>query len=683
MGIPAEVYREKIEISPLQTVYDEGFIMPEPRTLYSMIYHHLQMENINTFIQEVSVHRQSLSFSMSDLIPVIVHLVKNHRIFLSPDTMAALTVLSMNQPDISSLVASLSEVNPPKGQVGRMPLPLTTTIGLVRDIRIDEASSGSAMSDEVRSQLDKVGAAVFQVLKKRLKHPFFWNPKQYRFGILKLDNLEDITAKGSSLELALAICLYSHLTKMPVPANVSATAAVKRNGAVLQVDGLDLKLAALHQERHYITSILVSDRQTLPQPLPPGITICPVKTLEQAIGELFPDPIPFSSVDAQLDLTSEIRKIKFLYDEYYLDSCIQYTTDVIQYLEDGYRKKNIPDQQRIPALFTCYWRKGSCWCHKGNIQRAFVDLKQAIKLGGPVEGKPQYVVYTEYLNCRINFAVILKDVFRYPEAEVEHRSIQEEMEKGHVTDTICAKNLSSWSQLCLAQGKYPDAEALQKEAIQKINPEEKYRNQGYLAQIYFRSGRLDLAKKQLDRASKKLNELSEEIRQKNLPFFHWFFSEFYYRQAALPKESKRQIRMYPLEKVLALYPSVVSYTHALVYKFGGLARLLQGDESTGLELLSQSIDYLEKHQTQPMLHLLGVTVRAERAIYWMGKQQLDKARKDILHIRNFLRSRKDIGHFFKPELDALTPCLRPKQVAINHLEALQQAIFSIINKIPY
>ena len=683
MGIPAEVYREKITANPLLTVYDEGDAMTEPKTLYATISHHLQMGNVNAFIQKVSENRQKLRFSMSDFTPIIIHLVKNHREVLSPDTMAASTALAKDQPDISSLLASLPDINLPKGQVGQMPLLLTTGIGLVRDIRIEEATPDATTSDEVRTQLDKVGAAVFQVLRKRLKHPFFWNPKQYRFGILKLGEREDLPAKGSSMELALAICLYSHITQLPVPADVSATAAVNRNGSVLSVDGLDLKLAALHRERHYIARVLVSDRQVLPQTLPPGITICPVKTLEQAIGELFPDPIPFSSVDALLDLTAEILKIESLYVEYFLDSCIQYASNVIEHLEDKSRKKTLPDQQRIPALFACYWRRGSCWCHKGDIRRAFDDLKKAIQLGRPVQGKPQYVDYTKYLNCRINFAVTLKDVFRYPEAEAEHRGIQDEMERGHVTDTEYAKNLSAWSQLSLAQGKYLDAEALQKKAIQKIKPEERYRNLGYLAQIYFRSGRLDLAKKQLDHARSRLNELSEEIRQRNLPFFHWFFSEFCYRQASISKGSKRQIWMDSLEKVVDQYREVNSYTHALVYKFGGLARLLQGDEAIGLALLLQSIDYLEKHQTQPMLQLLSATVMAERAIYWMGKQQLDEARMDILAVRDFLKSRKDISHFFKNEIEALMPCLRFKHFTPDHLPALQQAISSIVNKVPY
>lgn len=657
--------------------------MIEPKTLYAMISHHLQMGNINAFIQDVSENCQRLRFSMSDFTPAIVHLVKNHRMVLSPDTMAALTALAKNQPVISSLLTSLPEIELPNGQVGQMPLLLTTGIGLVRDIRIEEVSPDATMSDEARSQLDKVGAAVFKVIRKRLKHPFSWNPKQYRFGILKLGEQEDLPAKGASLELALAICLYSHITQLPVPADVSATAAVNRNGAVLSVDGLDLKLAALHQERHYVSRVLVSDQQVLPQTLPPGITICPVKTIEHAIGELFPDPLPFSSVDAQLDLTAEIKKIEALYGEYLIDSCIQYATDVIQYLEDKTGKKTLTDQQRIPALFACYWRKGSCWCHKGDIRRAFYDLKKAIQLGRPVKGKPRYVDYTDYLNCRINFAVTLKDVFRYPEAEAEHRSIQEEMEKGHVTDTESAKNLSAWSQLYLAQGKYLDAGTLQQKAIRKIKPEERYRNLGYLAQIYFRSGRLDLAKKQLDKARNKLNELNEEIRQRNLPFFHWFFSEFCYRQASLRNGSKRQIWLDSLEEVLALYPTVVNYTHALVYKFGGLARLLQGNEPTGLALLSQSIDFLERNRTQPMLQLLGTTVRAERAIYWMGKNRLDEVQKDVLAIRDFLRSRKDIGHFFKPETDALASCLRSKQLTPDHLPMLKQAITGIVNKVPY
>ncbi|MFZ3048231.1 MAG: S16 family serine protease, partial [Desulfatirhabdiaceae bacterium] len=216
--------------------------MTETRTLYEMISHHLQMGNINAFIQEVSENRQCLRFSMSDFTPAIVRLVKNHRMVISPVTMAALNVLAMDQPEISSLLSLSPEINLPKDRVGQMALMLTNSVGFIRDIRIDEASPDATMSDEFRSQLDKVGAAVFGVLKKRLKHPVFWNPKQFRFEIPKPDKSEDLPVKGPSLELALAICLYSHITRMPVPADVSATSAVNRNGDVLKVDGLDLKL---------------------------------------------------------------------------------------------------------------------------------------------------------------------------------------------------------------------------------------------------------------------------------------------------------------------------------------------------------------------------------------------------------------------------------------------------------
>ncbi|MGD9976009.1 MAG: S16 family serine protease, partial [Desulfatirhabdiaceae bacterium] len=407
--------------------------MPDLKCLYDTIFHHHQMGNINAFIQEIAKNRQRLCFYMTDLMPVIGLLVKNRFSHLSPVSVAALRELLTDQPEIFNLLEPLPEKNLVNGQIGQMVLALTTnTVGLVRDIRVDEGVSGAFMTDDTRIQLDKVGSAAFRIMRDSLKHRFFWNPKRYRFDILKFDDREDMTAKGPSLELALAICLYSHITRIPISGDVTATGAISRNGAVLPVAGLDLKLAALKQERYGVTRVLVSDRQPLPQHIPDGFTICPVKTLKQAFQEVFPASVPIALVDAQLDLAGELQKIESLYVEYYPDSCIQYSTDVIQYLENTGRKDTIPDSQRIPALFTCYWRKGSCWCHKGDIKRAFRGLKKAIQLGRPVEGKPQYVEYTKYLNCRINFAVLLKDVFRYSEADAEHREIREEMEAGHV-----------------------------------------------------------------------------------------------------------------------------------------------------------------------------------------------------------------------------------------------------------
>ncbi|MGD9976099.1 MAG: hypothetical protein AB7S77_23835, partial [Desulfatirhabdiaceae bacterium] len=241
-----------------------------------------------------------------------------------------------------------------------------------------------------------------------------------------------------------------------------------------------------------------------------------------------------------------------------------------------------------------------------------------------------------------------------------------------------------WSQLRLAQGQYPDAEILQKQAIQKLKPEEMYRNLGYLAQIQFRSGRLNPAKKHLDEALKQLDKLDEVARKKGRPFFDWFFSEFCYRKlVSLKSQPGRASWMASLEQMIDLYPEVVNYPHALIYKFAGLASLAQGDESTGLSRLSQSIQYLETCATQPTIQLLGVTARAVRVNYRIHRKQLDEVRNDMVHIRNVLRSRKDIGHFFQPEIDALAPCLRSRRVAAAHLESVQQAISRILNKIPY
>jgi len=471
--------------------------------------------------------------------------------------------------------------------------------------------------------------------------------------------------------LPLALALYSHVTRVPVLKDLSATGDVKRDGTIKPVEGIDEKQKTLGRERHFIHRVMVSHEQQLAAEIP-GLHLIRVQTVEAAVAEAFPGKIYPASFPAQIDIQKEKNRIADQYRQYLFNSCVDNTEVLIGYLES---KKGPLSDKEVSALFTCYWRKGCSHCHKGEVVQTFKYLRKSEKLYQKHPGK---IEEKDYFNSQINYAVALKDIFRYREAKEIHLKIQDEMERANIVDRLKGKNFSSLSQLYLAQHRHSEAEKFQNKAIGLIRDDDKYRNMSYLAQVYVR-------KEDFQRAGKKLSDakrLYDEAGERDLTYFHWFEAEFFYLKG---KSMKRRPKSF-FEEIHQLasnvYPEIDDYPVALIHKFSGLAMLEEGDEKEGAERLDRAISYLENHYN-PMFLLLSATIRIERALYFLKTDEPGRAISDIKGVKQNLGGYKDIKKYFQKELKVLSHHLRFKYPKENEIKNVIKALESHKKDIPY
>jgi len=252
------------------------------------------------------------------------------------------------------------------------------------------------------------------------------------------------------------------------------------------------------------------------------------------------------------------------------------------------------------------------------------------------------------------------------------------MQRKNIVDRIKGKNLSSLSQLYLAQQRYSEAEKFQNKGIRLVRDDDKYRNLSYLAQVYLRKGDFNKANKKLSEAKK----LYDRAGVKDLSYFHWFKAEFLYLKGNSMKR-RPKANFEELHRLAShQYPDIKHYAVALIHKFSGLALLEEGNENEGTERLDGAISYLEGH-CNPMFLLLSATIRVERALYFLKTDAPEKAKADIKGIKNNLGGYKDIKNYFQKEFNALSRYLRFKQPKENEANNVIQALESLKKKIPY
>ena len=622
---------------------------------------------------EIAAHYHGLGPIKPELLERIAHYVEKCPALISPPSVNALNTFpqaDLDHADLAPVLKNLPVDHRERNRCGSLDFPVAATMGYIREIRLSNRDS-SSLTPKRTALLDTVGSAVCSALQERVSRLVLWHPQRYDFVLTDAFEREDTRVDGDSMGLPLALALYSLITGTPVPRDVSATGRVMRDGTIRPVSSLKQKLAALERERWFVNRVLVSHQQKMDAGTA-SLNMIRVATLKEALDYVFPHAP--EHITADIDLNRELENVKRQYDQYLIDTCIENTTGLIKYLEAP--RHAIPKDRAVEALFRCYWRRGSCHCHKGAVQNTRSDLQKAETL---YRENPGLILETDYWGSRINYAVLLKDIFRYKDAEYLHHHIQEGITRTGGLNHEKGKNIGSLSQLYLARGRFQKALDRQKEAMGMIREEDAHRNYGYLAQIQMRSGNLSGAKQSLKKASALLEE--QGARGSAKTFYAWIFSEYLYRHIqTLKVPGKRHYSQ--VKYLLDKYPDTVSYVHALIRKFSGLAMILLGDHDGGLKLLEEAIDFFDG-RSDPMLRLLGVSVRVEKSLWLIQKGQPENMNRDLRKIAKDLEIQSDIKHYFQKEIEILHQYLEMGETGPEARANLLRALCSLQDQIPY
>ncbi len=532
------------------------------------------------------------------------------------------------------------------------------------------------------TQLKRVGSALFEILERKIGLKCVWDPTAYFFETLDYWGKEDLSVEGPSMDLALAVCLFSLLTGQSAPPDILCSARVARSGKIGHVDLIGQKLASVADELPRVRKFVVASSQTIDSP-PRQLEIVRVEKLAEAIDVFFPQEKYTIAHLPQWRLESELISIDRLYDAYFLDSCIENAEKVVKLLTSG-NCGNPMDEIRT-ALFRCYWKTGCCYCHKGDTEKSEKFLKMAKEIyEDPGAKKCNQIGFDLYFQSRINYAVALKDLFRYDEARQLHQQLEKEAEEARLKGEYPGKNYGAFSDLCLAEENLADAEKLRRKSMEFMPESEAYRNDYSLGQILCRMGEYDEARNLFDKSEKQIKEeVPPEKKETAWHFFHLYKAEYLYRKAAsLTKPASRRPYLAELEKLDAGFLEIKEYPAGLVRKYCGMGLMLQGRVEEGLSRLDQVEDFFYASNS-PVFRLIGVTASIEKALHRLATGRPEKAAKKIRTVSENLAVQKDIKKYFADQRRVFGAFSRTKNFTSERLDRARKALEDVKRLIPY
>lgn len=632
--------------------------------------------NINSAIHLAVKNYDEIKLVKDRLLRRISYYLRNFNHFITDETKELLKSLPEQEltfENIQDYLDKHTETGKPN-PVGEIEFPVMSSIGMIRKIKVFERKK-KLTNDNRLLMMDRIGKEVVHLIEKFTNRLIIWKPDHLYFEIIDPYGKHDPEVVGRSMELPLALAIYSFLTNSEISSDLTASACLDNDSSLKPVSQIEEKMDILVKERPFIKRILISGKQKVRTDLN-GIKPIKANKLEDAISAIFQKPPDIVKLKTDLDIESEINSLRAQFNSYLIDTCIKNAGKLIKYLKS--KKSQIPREKYIHALFTCYWKKGCAHCHRGKIRETETALKEARNL---YKRYPGIIMGEEYYDSLISYAVLLKDIFRYSDAEKLHFDLMEEFKNSMVLDHTKGKNLSTLSQLYLALGRYSEAEKYQRNAMRLINKEEISRNYGYLAQIYTRSGNFRKAGLCLYHYQRLLIKASPPIESAYRPFYNWIRAEFLYKKGLLNKRERRR-SFNELYKISEQYKDIIWWVPALINKFSGLALLAEGETQQGLKKLENAIQFFKK-QHAPVLRVLCATIEAERALYYLKVNQNETFINGIKSIVQDLSLQKDVKRFFKDQLTTLNSLSRKRILNSEDKKHLFNTLNEIIQKIPY
>ncbi len=674
---------------------------PTITTHYQEVNSHLSLGNLNRFIRLSLEKYAEFQGLHKEIMERVCHLLSTHSQSVSPDTRVAIEKFCHGDFKKDACFHGLLNLLPlpclpdvpPVGK-NEIFFPVSSSLGSVYKLSTGldsdrsqrKPSSLPLMYDTL---VDRLGHLVIGFINSRALPVYLWIPGAFILSIKDGLGREVTRIQGESLSMALVLSLFSLVTGVALPGDISATGRVDSTGKILPVTGLTEKLTALKEEGFFIKRIFIAQDQTLPLSLeltPPEFQLIRVSDIDTLILSVFPE-VDYSAIcpASALNLKKSMARLESQYQRYHLTACLENARSILACLDS--RPQGIDDvasseTHEMDCRFLCLWKIGCCLCHLGDVEESDSFLRQAQKVYRKNRGR---IDLKRYLECCNNHAVLLKDIFCYARAERMHRDIDTEMKTASITHDQVGKNLSSLSQLKLAMHEFKEAEDLQKQAIKMVPACERWRNYGYLTQIYSRWGKTKKASAALQQAKTLLERMPEGNKNVACSYFHWIQAEYLYHKVCAMKQRRRQDR----EGFLALakkYDGVNGYVGGLINKFCGLGLIKThvnaAEKQMGFQCLEKARAFFEGHSS-PVLKLLGVSVLIETIVAKHGQGIPWNHFSELKTVCDHLSLQKNIRNHFKKDLEALScHCMETPSG-----KGLSSKVFRILeqinNEIPY
>ena len=626
--------------------------------------------NHNTAACLALEHAESLAPVFPELIRMIRGCLDSPWPALSEKTASRLAAARWLPWDLRERLGAYRRPKTP-ALAGAMEFPCATSIGHMGSIRVGGGRTVS-LDFEREHIFDVAGAAVTDVLERRACCELLWDPWRFCFSVLDANLREDRRVKGDSFGLALCLCLYSFMTGTAPPSDVSASARVARNGAILPVSGIAVKMEVLGRERPGIRRLLISRLQDLPEAVAgPGPQPVAVDTLDEAVRICFPEEPAPAALNAPWDLDAALRTVQRQYSARLIEPCLENVARLKKYLESD--ACPLPSEDIVRGVFLCLFRQGACLRLLGELSAAERKLLQAERLYLKNSGIIYESFYFNALSCR---AKVLRDCFRYREAERLHMKVDAEFAADGVNHDR-GKNLSALATLYLAVGDLEKAARCEKQALRLVRSDCRAINHGFLCRICARAKQFSKADYHLRKARTLTPEAPFWLRRHFRQTTDLFAAEYLALKAVEVKRADKTLER--LERICRRHRKADNRTSALVQKCRGVALGRIGRRVAAVSSLKKALSFFERNSS-PVDDAIEAAILLELALLGMFSNNGGHAKAQVRAAVERLRAHVEPKFFFQKDCEALEAMAGNRR---GGHDAMKHLIESVVSKVPY
>ncbi len=430
---------------------------------------------------------------------------------------------------------------------------------------------------------------------------------------------EAFVKDGGSIGAAAAVVLFSLWNDLPVPPGILLTGCIGPGGAVGKVSHTTAKVhAALREQPSSRLVIVPAEGMDLEAEDDADERVEGVATLEALLERLFGSSALELQPVAAVDIEGTVRKGIELYEKLNSYRAAEEVLGLALAAITARREAAGDPTLHRPEEFACRWRVGSALVHQGRVEQADRALGDARRLGEAL-WQAEELDPRDYLGLLGSLAVLLRDRYRYDEAEVlllETLELQRQLRQGKRER---AKTLGNLGELWTITGAYQRAEEVLERCrahLEATYPDEVPRALCYLGNLARHRGDLDQA---IARYGEGLaaNTPVQYGRAANEAFLRYGLVR------ALGRAGRHGEAIEQADLTLAELPVHAPYPRQLLLMHRGLAAIAAGDEGRGRADLHAAADLTHVRGSllrfgvttalgQLALHLLAADPTAQR-----------------------------------------------------------------------
>lgn len=568
-----------------------------------------------------------------------------------------------------------------KAAIGHVPLALLDTgSGEAFVARLEVKRGGARLGLEPtygeswRRAIGRVEETLWRILARGLIEPKLFG-QGLRYELHCAAPLEAVD--GSSVAGAALLGAFSLLVGRAIPVDLMVLAELDTKGALRAVGGRATKLRTIARELPAVSRIVAPDHPELGEESSPRaeLELVEVAGAEELLRLAFGEGALRAPPDEAINLEANLLRGIALYEKEGAAVAAAALLQQVLALISSRRAAREDDALYRREEFLALWRTAAARSQLGDVAGALALVERTAPLASDL-WRTERIDATSYLGFNGTRALVLRDTFRFEEAEALLEESLEQQRKMRVGKREMARTLGNLGELRTFSRRFAAAEEALTQALAYL--EEAYVEEVPRALCYL--GNLALARGDISGA---LERYADGLRRNQGVEIAAAINESYLRYGQLRAlfrcDAFREVETLATETLSAIDPQR-PYPRQMILMIRGRARLALGQREAGYEDLERSTRHEAAEGALMRFGLaLGHLHRARKLIAEGATERLEAIREACEPLRHALLS---LAAY--PRRDQYDAALKTLVEELpQSAEGLDQALAEILAHFPY